>query len=238
MSDTDMTETENAPLSFDAADSEESRRALVQFLEQQQQKLATFPPDGDPLELATTKLDLAEAAVGLSMMEEAWTQARQAFNIFLENEKWQQAVECTEILYRTDQPASVVALGQGMWLSVTYPVDPQLTLNMMSHFVDDTPPKADGAALAAIVAHYVADMRLEGEARDNMIFLTNNLVYSVAERHSGVKDQESFSRWMERLELLEPEKFLKRFGLVIGAIVPNEEWWFDRDELRSRIPDQ
>ena len=234
MSDSDT----SSNLSFDAADSADSRQALITFMEEQEQKLAAFPPDGVQLELAQIKLDLAEAAVGLSQMEEAWTQARQAFNIFLENEHWQEAVECTEILYRADQPASVVALGQGMWLSVTYPIDPQLTINMMSHFIDDTPPKADGAALAAIVAHYVADVRNEGEARDNMMFLTNNMVYNVAEGHGKVHDQTTFSLWMERLELLDPAVFLKRFGLVIGAIVPNEEWWFDREALRAKIPDQ
>ncbi len=237
MSDSKGSETtEN--LSFDAADSEDSRRALMVFMEEQEQKLAAFPPTGAQGELAMIKLDLAEAAVGLGQMEEAWTQARQAFNVFLELEQWEQAVECAEILYRADQPASIVALGHGMWLSVTYPVNPQLTINMMSHFIDDTQPKADGAALAAIVAHYVADVRNEGEARDSMMFLTNNMVYSVAEGHGKVHDQTTFSLWMERLELLDPAVFLKRFGLVIGAIVPHDEWWFDRDELRAKISDQ
>lgn len=233
---------ENAPnddvLSFNAADSEESRQQLAAFLAEQEQKLQSFPPNGDELELALIKRDLAEAAVGLGQMEEAWVHARQAFNVFIQRERWQEAVECTEILFRTDQPASVVALGHGMWLAVTYPIDPQLTINILNYFVEETPAKADGAAVAAIVAHYVADMRTEGEQRESLTFLTNNLVYQVAQRHSGVQDQTALSMWLNRLELLDPSVFLKRFGLVVGAIVPNEEWWFDRDELRSRIPDQ
>jgi hypothetical protein len=41
---------------------------------------------------------------------------------------------------------------------------------------------------------------------------------------------------MERLELLDPDVFLPRLALVLGAIVPADDWWFDRDALREKIP--
>lgn len=232
-------QTDESILSFNAADSEDSRAELAKFMAEQEQKLQAFPPNGNPIDLAIIKRDLAEAAVGLGQMEEAWVQARQAFNVFLAGERWQEAVECCEILFRTDQPASIVALGHAMWLAVTYPIDPQLTINILNYFVEETPAKADGAAVVAIVAHYVADMRATDDAqRESLMFLTNNMVFQVAQRHSGVQDQTGLSAWLNRMELLDPAVFLKRYGLVVGAIVPNEEWWFDRDELRAKIPDQ
>jgi len=51
-----------------------------------------------------------------------------------------------------------------------------------------------------------------------------------------VVDQEGLSVWMERLELLDPDVFLPRLSLVLGAIVPVDDWWFDRDALREKIP--
>ena len=56
-------------------------------------------------------------------------------------------------------PRSLAALGQGIWLAVTYPIDPELTIELLTHVVDDTPDDADGAAVAATAAMFVADMR-------------------------------------------------------------------------------
>jgi hypothetical protein len=120
---------------------------------------------------------------------------------------------------------------------VTYPIDPQLTINMLGYIIDETPPDADGAAVAAITAHYIADMRGGEEQRESLMFLTNEMVANVAKAHSKVEDQEGLSAWMERLKLHDPADFLPKLGLVIGAIVPVDQWWFDRDELRDKLPD-
>ena len=145
-------------------------------------------------------------------------------------------MECCDVLYQSAQPASLVALAHGAWLSVTYPVDPTLTVNMMGYIVDETPANADGAAIAAITAHYVADVRAKDDQRKSLMFLTKQMIANVAKEHSAVEDQEGLTAWMERLELLDPDVFLPRLSLVLGAIVPTDEWWFDRDALREKIP--
>ena len=42
---------------------------------------------------------------------------------------------------------------------------------------------------------------------------------------------------MEKLRLHDPADFLPKLALVLGAIVPADEWWFDRDALREKLPD-
>jgi hypothetical protein len=107
---------------------------------------------------------------------------------------------------------------------------------MLSYVIDETPAKADGAAIAAITAHYIADLRAADDKHKSLTFLTKQMLANVAKGHSGVDDQEGLSAWLERLELLDPDVFLPRLSLVLGAIVPPEQWWFDRDALREKIP--
>ena len=190
----------------------------------------------DPLTQARAQLDIAETMAGLERGEEAWSLARGAFDLFLKEERWQDAVEACDILYQCDQPASIQALGMGVWLAVTYPIAMQTSYVMLEHIVDETPDKADGGAVAAMIAHYIADIRAEDdEKRANMQFLTINLLGRVAKRHSDVTDQAGLDFWIEKLELNNQEKLFARFSLIINAIV-EDNWWFDRDELRSKIP--
>lgn len=67
------------------------------------------------------------------------------------------------------------------------------------------------------------------------MFLTKNLITQVAERHSGVKDQGQLNFWMDKLELNDPAQFLPKLAQVIDAIVEGD-WWFDKDELRAKLP--
>ncbi|MDH5388316.1 MAG: hypothetical protein OEY06_07695 [Gammaproteobacteria bacterium] len=222
---------------IESTDPKESMEYLNNYLAEKQKALAELPDDASELDRAYLKLDIAEALVGVGRAEECWEVARQAFDVFLENEQWEAAVQCCDVLYQSGQPASLSALGQGVWLAVTYPIDPQLSVNMLGYVVDETPGKADGAAIAAITAHYIADMRTEGDTNKSMTFVTNQLLANVAREHSGIKDQEGMNAWMEKLQLLDPAIFLPRLSLVLGAIVPQDQWWFDRDALRERIAD-
>ncbi len=218
-----------------STDSDESIEYLQSYLESKQKALDELATDASEIDKAHLKLDIAEALVGVGRSAECWEMAREAFDVFLENEQWEAAVQCCDALYQSGQPASLVALGQGVWLAVTYPMDPQLSINMLGYVVDETPAKADGAAVAAITAHYIADMRTEGEAHKSMTFMTNQLLADVAREHSDIKDQDEMNAWMEKLQLLEPEIFLPRLSMVLGAIVPQDQWWFDRDALREKI---
>ena len=222
---------------LESTDPDESVEYLNSYLAEKQKVLAELPDDASELDKAHLKLDIAEALVGVGKAEECWEVAREAFDVFIENEQWEAAVQCCDVLYQSGQPASLIALGQGVWLAVTYPIDPQLSVNMLGYVVDETPAKADGAAVAAVTAHYVADMRTEGDVNKSMTFVTNQLLANVAREHSGIKDQEAMNAWMEKMQLLDPEIFLPRLSLVLGAIVPADQWWFDRDALRDKIAD-
>jgi len=180
-------------------------------------------------------LEQGRVLIRLEKLPEAWNVAREAFDLYLANENWQGAVEACEVMFATDQPESLAALGQGVWLAVTFPMDPELTVAMLNHIVEETPNDSDGAAVAAVTAHYIVDLRAEGRQRDDLLFFTNNLLATVARRHSQVESQEAFNYWIQKLELGDPAKFLVRLRNVIDVLVQTE-WWFDRDALRERLP--
>jgi len=230
---------ENTPENntIEGSDPAASAEYIQKYLEQKEQELKALPEEASDLDRARINLDIAEAKVGITRGDEAWDLARTALDIFLAHDCWQEAVEACDVLYQANQPASLVALAHGVWLAVTYPIDPQLTINMLGYIIDETPPTADGAAVAAITAHYIADLRGEEKQRESLMFLTNEMVANVAKAHSKVEDQEALSAWMERLRLHDPADFLPKLALVIGAIVPAEQWWFDRDALREKLPD-
>ncbi len=233
-----MAENDNASeMLIESSDPKQSIEYLTAYLVKKQAELAALPATADIVQRARVSLDVAEALVGVNRNDDAWETARMAFDTFLKNEHWQEAVEACDVLYQTAQPASLIALAHGVWLAVTYPIDPSLTVNMLSYIIDETPTTADGAAIAAVTAHYIADMRSTGKAHESLTFLTREQLANVAKAHSKVENQAAMNAWMERLGLYEPAVFLPRLSLVLGAIVPKEQWWFDRDALRSRLPD-
>lgn len=180
-------------------------------------------------------LEQGRLLIRLEKMAEAWAVAREALDLYLANENWQGAVEACDVLFAADQPDSLAALGQGVWLAVTFPVDPELSVAMLEHIVEETPDDSDGAAVAAVVAHYIVDLRAQGRQRDDLLFFTNNLIATVARRHSQVESQEAFNYWVEKLELNDPAKFLVRLRNVLDVLV-QDNWWFDREALRARLP--
>lgn len=170
--------------------------------------------------------------------QDAWRVGKEAFEIAIANDQWLSAVEACDIIYQAEQEDAVLALAHGIWLGVTYPIDPELSVAMLQHLVDETPPDSDGAAVAAAVATYIVDLRAEGKQRDELQFFVNQLMGSVARRHTnGACDtQELFEFWIDRLELNDPAKFLPRLAKIIDVLVPEGQWWFDRDALREKIP--
>jgi len=209
------------------------RVSLNQHLEQKLQDLSGLK-NATPLARVRMQLDIAEILNHLERKPEAWDFAREAFAVALKNTAWQDAVEACNVLYQTEQDDSIAALGMGVWLAVSFPVDPELTLAMLLHIVDETPDNSDGAALAAVTARYVIDLRAVDEAHESQSFLANNLIAMVAGRHSNVRDQTALDAWMNRLELRDPQVFLPRLGQVVEVMV-GDEWWFDRDELRGKF---
>ncbi len=186
-------------------------------------------------ELADAHLQMARALVGLERGKEAWPLAREVLDVFIAHEDFESAADACDVLFQADQPQSLAALGQGIWLAVTYPMDPDLSVELLTHIVEETPDDADGAAVAATTALFLADIRAEGTQRENLMFFASQILGQVARRHGGVDSQEAFDYWMEKLELNQPEKFLVRLRNVVDVLV-QDEWWFDRDALRERLP--
>lgn len=200
-------------------------------LEDRQQELSESDLRGKGLVL----LEKARTLIRLERGPEAWQPAREAFDVFIQTEQWEHAVEACDILFLSDQAESLAALGQGVWLAVTYPVDPDLTVAMLQHIVDETPDESDGAAVAAATAHYVVDLRAEGKVRDDLSLFTARMLSTVARRHSNVAGQDEFDAWVERLELNDASKFLVRLRNVLDVLV-QDQWWYDREALQSRLP--
>jgi len=215
--------------------SDEERTGLKNRLAEALQALSTAT-EVAPLPRARLQLDVAEMLNALERRKEAWDIARDAFFTAMQQESWQDAVEACDVLYQTEQADSIAVLGMGIWLAVTFPVDPEVTTAMLIHLIDETPNEADGAAVAAITARYVVDLRADDGKHENLGFLVNNLIAMVAQRHSNVQDQEGLDRWLDWLQLRDPQVFLPRMATVVNTIV-GDRWWFDRDELRRRLPD-
>lgn len=229
-----MTDQENIVFT----EANDSNQQLADELAKKQNQLAQMNLSTPPLERADLQYDISSIMNELKragMQVAAWGMTKESFQIYMDAKRWEDAVRCCDLLYQTEQAASITALGNGLWLAVTYPIDPELSILMLHNLIDDTPNDSDGAAVAAATAHYIADMRFEGEKRDSTMFLTLNMLSKVAERHSQIDSQDKFNMWMQRLELNDPSVFIKRLGMVVDAIVA-DTWWYDREALRAELP--
>ena len=222
----------NADSSEDAKEPTGILKRLVSDLRGQ---LAELSPGAGTLRRADLLLQLGRALVRLEDRPEAWAAAREAFDLYLAERAWEGAAQACDILFLCDQQPSLAALGQGVWLAVTYPVDPELSVALLQHVVDETPPDADGAAVAAITAYYVVDLRAQEPQLEHLLVYTSQLLATVARRHSGVENQEAFNRWIEDMELNEPALFLPRLRNIVDVLV-QDDWWFDREALQAVLP--
>jgi len=213
---------------------EEKLGLKIQLSEKIQQLTAL--EDAEPLQRARLQMDIAEILNPLERRKEAWEIAREAFALSLQLESWQDAVEACNVLYQAGHEDSIAVLGMGIWLAITFPVDPELTVAMLVHAIDEMPDDSDGAAVAAITGRYVVDLRAGDDKHESQRFLVDSLIAMVAKRHSQVQDQHAMDIWLDKLELRDPQVFLPRMALVVDAIVA-DKWWFDRDALRDRLPE-
>ena len=219
----------------DSSDAKESTAMLERLVADLRGRLEALSPGAERLRRADLQLQLGRALVRLEKRPEAWAAAREAFDLYMAEQAWEGAAQACDILFLADQPQSLAALGQGIWLAVTYPVDPELSVALLQHVVDETPPDADGAAVAAVTAHYVVDLRARDPQREHLLLYTNQVLATVARRHSGVDGQQDFNRWIEDMELNDPALFLPRLRNVVDVLVQND-WWFDREALQASLP--
>jgi hypothetical protein len=219
----------------DSSDAKESTAKLEALVARLGEELEALSSGAAPLRRADLLLQLGRALVRLEKGAEAWAAAREAFDLYLAEQAWEGAAQCCDVLFLADQPASLAALGQGIWLAVTYPVDPELSVALLHRVVEETPPDADGAAVAAVAAYYIVDLRAREPQREHLLLYANQVLATVARRHSGVDGQQAFNRWIQDMELADPAKFLPRLRNVVDVLV-QDDWWFDREKLQAALP--
>lgn len=216
------------------------RVARLAELQTQLDRLASQPDNADEgrdeLKAAVVSLEMAGILLDIDRPEEAWQLARPTVEIFVALEAFEDAALACQYIYLADREDALPAIGQAAWLSVTYPVDPHLTANILNHIIDETPDDSDGAAVAAAAAHFVVDHRSTDSRREELRLFTGANLARVAKRHSNVASNTEFELWVERMELDDPQKFLVRLRNVIEVLVQSD-WWFDRQQLQSKIPD-
>jgi len=208
---------------------------LQQNLDQYMQHFNALAENSDDVERAKLMLDIAECHLGLDQQQESHDWAKKTFHTFIKNSEWQHAVDCCDIIYNSNQQDSLAALGNGIWLAVTFPVDPTVSVQMLHHIVDETPDDSDGAAVAAMLAHYLAETRAEDKDHKNLTFITNQITAQVAKRHRGITDENTMQTWIKMYELDDVSKLLPKMAVILDTIV-GENWWYDRDEIRSQLP--
>ncbi len=216
----------------DAIDSAEALEARLTAI---RKRIIAESESADLISLAKLRLDEGELLNALERGDEAWKIVRPIVNLFTEAGEWELAAEACDVLSQTEHHDALVALANGIWLSVTFPVDPQVSVSLLQYVIDDTPDDSDGAAVAAAVANYLIDMRANDDTHNDLRFFATQMMGDVARRHSQIETQDQFDLWKKRLELDDPSKFLVRLRNVLD-VMAQDDWWVDRDALRETLP--
>ena len=217
----------------DAIDSTEALEARLTAV---RERIVAESKSADLLSLARMRLDEGEILNALERGKEAWEIVRPLFDLFVEAGEWELAAEACDVLSQSQHQDALVALANGIGLSVTFPVDPQVTTSLLQYVIDDTPDDSDGAAVAAAVAKYVIDLRADDDSHNDLSFFATQMMGDVARRHSNISNQEQFDLWASKLELDDPSKFLVRMRNVLD-VMAQDDWWVDRDALREMLPE-
>ncbi|NKB76119.1 MAG: hypothetical protein GKR96_03500 [Gammaproteobacteria bacterium] len=220
------------------ADSQDDAQVSTQALElksrQIQQQIDALSL-GNIRDRALLSHDLANVQIDCGHTQLAWKNALPAFQFHIDRQEWELATVVCDTLFHCDHQDSLIALGHGLWLSITFPVEPTLTISQLQHVIDETPEDSDGAAVAAAVAAYVVELRGNQVKNDDAALIIGQILNDVARRHSNVQSPEEFDQWFKRLELNVPEKLLVRMRNIIDVLV-QDQWWIDRAELQAMIP--
>lgn len=208
---------------------------LKQELQQYMQEFEQINSESNLVDRARLMLNIAECHLGLDQRDLAWEWSRPTVRDFVDNHQWQLAAEACDILYNCHQDDSIIALGNGIWLAVTYPVDANISVNLLHHIVDETPDDSDGAAVAAMLAHYLAEIRAPEAEHANLTFVTGQIVAQVAKRHRGIEDQDTLNTWIKMYQLDDLQELLPRMSLILETITDGK-WWYDREKLKAELP--
>ncbi|MBL7003052.1 MAG: hypothetical protein ISR69_03365 [Gammaproteobacteria bacterium] len=208
---------------------------LEQELEEHLSHYKELKSDSPAIEKAKLEIDIAECKLGLDLKKEAHEWVHKALPVMLKEKNWESVIDACDIIYNCEEKDGIIALGNAIWLAITFPVDPNITVNLLHHIIEETPDDSDGAAVAAMMAHFIAESRAQAQEKENLTFLTTQIVAKVAERHRGIKDQETLNTWIQMYELDDMPKLLEKLGIILDAITANQ-WWYDRDMIREELP--
>ncbi len=226
-------------LQFDlGAESQEEAQISVEMLQrkasQTKQRLDNLE-NRNSAEFLNLAHELASIQIDMDQPASAWSNAYPAFRMHITRQQWQPAIIVCDTLFRCNQPDSLIALGHSLWLSITFPVEPGLTVSQLQHVIDDTPEDSDGAAVAAAMAAYIVNLRTGVDTRDDCTLAVGQMLNQVARRHGNAHSQKDFDEWFKRLELDQLSKLLIRMRNIIDVLV-QDQWWIDRDALQALIP--
>ncbi len=211
---------------------EEQLQSRLEYFEGELAKMNEGAPVEDRIK---TLLEIGRIQVERYKGADAWEKSFTAFNLAQEDELWELAVEACDVMFLSEGPDALVALGHALWLGVTFPIDAEITVAMLQHLVEESPEEADTRAIAAAAAHYITSVRC-GED-DDLTFFTSQMLASVADKHSHVVDQSTFDLWRRTLQLDKPEVFLHKLSGAIDQLVDGK-WWVDRDKIRAKLDNQ
>ena len=190
-------------------------------------------PDLRDSERLDAQLELSQVLLDLNEPTMAFGVAREVLDAGIRAVRYEEAASACQVMYLSEQPEAMPALGHGLWLALACPIDPELTWQMLHHLVEETPPQSDGAAVAAMLAYFLMEKRAAGAERDRLIFLARQQVAEVAERHRGITDEEAIGIWIQMYDLDDVDVLLERMARILDAITP--VWWFDREAVRARF---
>ena len=216
-------------------DAIDSTEALEAQLDAVRQRIISESESASLISLAKLRLDEGELLNALERGNEAWKIVRPIVDLFTEAGEWELAAQACDVLSQSEHNDALVALANGVWLAVTFPVDPQVSVSLLQYIIDDTPDDSDGAAVAAAAANYLIDIRASDDTHNDLNFFATQMMGDVARRHSQIESQEQFDLWKQRLELDDPSKFLIRLRNVLD-VMAQDDWWVDRDLLRETLP--
>ena len=208
---------------------EEQLKTRLEYFEKQLSELSDDSPVKDRI---NHLIEIGRIQVERYKGNDAWEKAFTAFDLAQENELWELAVEACDVMFLSEGPEALKALGHALWLGITFPIDAEITVAMLQHLVEESPKESDTRAIASAAAHYITSIRCGKD--DDLTFFASQMIASVADDHSHVSDQSTFNLWRKTLQLDKPEVFLKKLSGAIDQLV-GDKWWIDRDKIRAKL---
>ena len=102
---------------------EEQLQSRLEYFEAQLAGLSEGSPVEDRIK---NLLEIGRIQVERYKGSDAWEKAFTAFNLAQEDELWELAVEACDVMFLSEGPDALVALGHALWLGITFPISSQM----------------------------------------------------------------------------------------------------------------